>query len=498
MALAVVWVAVVGWQIGEHFRVRENTRALVINRARDISSTMALVMRSQRRFGVISRERMESALHELIRPGEVDAVALVNADGETVAAAGDAEIDLSGSDAARAGVHWGRDSVTVVNLVDLGTNFTQEATAPPLTIVLPREQLYGTNVPPPPPPRPPGETNYYFGGSNTNGTNATRFGGRWRGPRGTNSAGTNAPSFSRPFWMSPVEYQAAIKKAGAHSIVIMLSAGFFREAAARDLWLRGGICLLTAAAAGLFGFAWRNFGKTHDLQLRLVKASEMNTHLKEMNLAAAGLAHETRNPLNIIRGLAQMISKQSEAPPEVRDRSRAILDETDRVTAQLNEFINYSRPREVRRAPVTVGHVAGEVARALTPDAEEKKIQFKVPDEDVVIEADEQLLRQALFNLLLNAIQAADAGGEIQVAVQRNNGSGAFIDVRDNGPGVPRDQRAEIFKPYFTTHRKGTGLGLAIVQQIVAAHGWDIECLDNQPRGAIFRISRVKTVSRAS
>ncbi len=76
----------------------------------------------------------------------------------------------------------------------------------------------------------------------------------------------------------------------------------------------------------------------------------MNTHLKEMNLAAAGLAHETRNPLNIIRGLAQMISKQHDTPPEIRDKSRAIMDETDRVTAQLNEFINYSRPREVRRA----------------------------------------------------------------------------------------------------------------------------------------------------
>jgi signal transduction histidine kinase len=293
------------------------------------------------------------------------------------------------------------------------------------------------------------------------------------------------------------EYEKAVKKAGAHSIVIMMSAGYFREVAMRDLWLRAGIGLLTAAAAGLFGFAWRNFGKTHDLQLRLVKASEMNTHLKEMNLAAAGLAHETRNPLNIIRGLAQMISKQTQAPAEVREKSTAILEETDRVTAQLNEFINYSRPREVRRSPVAVGHVIADVARALAYDAEEKKIQLTVPTDELVIEADEQLLRQALFNLLLNAVQAAEPGGEIQVVLHRFDGTGASIDVCDNGPGVAPDQRAEIFKPYVTTHRKGTGLGLAVVQQIVSAHGWDIECLDNQPRGAIFRISRVKTLSKA-
>ena len=69
------------------------------------------------------------------------------------------------------------------------------------------------------------------------------------------------------------------------------------------------------------GLAWRNLAKSSDLQIRLVRASEMNTHLKEMNLAAAGLAHETRNPLNIIRGLAQMISKQPDTPPKMRKKS---------------------------------------------------------------------------------------------------------------------------------------------------------------------------------
>ena len=167
------------------------------------------------------------------------------------------------------------------------------------------------------------------------------------------------------------------------------------------------------------GLAWRNLAKSSELQLRLVRASEMNTHLKEMNLAAAGLAHETRNPLNIIRGLAQMISKRDDAPEEIRKKSREILEETDKVTAQLNEFINYSRPREVRRSAIALSSVIGEVVRALNCDLEEKNILLQTSGEQLTVEADEQLLRQALFNLLINAIQAVDKKGEIQISATR-------------------------------------------------------------------------------
>jgi len=242
------------------------------------------------------------------------------------------------------------------------------------------------------------------------------------------------------------------------------------------------------------GLAWREIAKSSELQIRLVRASELNSHLREMNLAAAGLAHETRNPLNIIRGLAQVISKQAELAPEIRTRSKEIVQEADKVAAQLNEFINYSRPREVRRTPVDLLSVANEVVRALNYDLEEKGVTVQVANGSVRIEADEQLLRQALFNLLLNAVQAVERGGAIQVLVEKRNSSEAWLDVRDNGPGVPLERRTEIFKPYFTTQKTGTGLGLAVVQQIVLAHGWEIQCLPNEPKGALFRITHLKLV----
>src|SRR6185295_1843423 len=131
----------------------------------------------------------------------------------------------------------------------------------------------------------------------------------------------------------------------------------FLAASNRDLWLRGIIGILATVSVIGSGLAWRNLAKSSELQIRLVRASELNSHLKEMNLAAAGLAHETRNPLNIIRGLAQMISKQPDASPEIRKKVGDMINETDRVTAQLNEFINYSRPREVRRVTVDLKFV---------------------------------------------------------------------------------------------------------------------------------------------
>jgi signal transduction histidine kinase len=106
-------------------------------------------------------------------------------------------------------------------------------------------------------------------------------------------------------------------------------------------------------------------------------------------------------------------------------------------------------------------------------------------------------LRQALFNLVLNAIQAVKPDGEIRIRGGRQNGPEAFIEICDNGPGVAPEHRAEIFKPYFTMHDEGTGLGLAVVQQIVLAHGWEIECLPNQPNGACFRITHLKPATKS-
>ena len=487
------WALVLGWQVAEHQRVQRAARAELINRAKDISTTVGIVLRSQRRFGLISKERLESALTELVRPADLSAVALLNAAGEVVASAG-AHVDLQSRGALRPAELWENDSVTLMNLVDLGTNIPNEPerTNPP--IVLSMESF--TN-------RPASglrESTKAEAGQEirspalplelrpeTTNTPATASTNRFR-----SRGGEGRPRFGRPPWMSADEYNAMLEKKGVHSFVIVLSAQSVRDATRRDIWVRAVIVGLASLSMLGLGLAWRNLAQTADLQIRLVRASEINSHLKQMNLAAAGLAHETRNPLNLIRGRAQMISKQPDAPPATRHQAGEIMNEADRVAAQLSEFINYSRPREVRRANLPLNAVVAEVVRALTHDLEEKQIRLHVTGEPLTVEADEQMIRQVLFNLLLNAIQAVPLSGVIEINISRTGALAARLEVRDNGPGVPPEQRGEIFKPYFTTTQKGTGLGLAVVQQIVLAHGWEIECLPNAPRGAIFRLAHLK------
>jgi signal transduction histidine kinase len=503
-----IWVLIAVWQVEEHIHVQNEARAALVNRATDISTTLGIVLRSQRRFGgVVSKERLEASLTELVRQESVElkGIALLNAAGEMVASAG-TDTDWESKGITGAAEHWDAQTVTLMNPVDLGTNLTYdiEGTNPP--IIMSRQDFtnrLATNGIVMPPPRPPAESPQEPPPGPPPGEGPTNPAVAGVGPPPpaldvtTNREGPREggfrPRFGRPRWMSEAEYQTLLQKQGVHSFVIVMSTEPIHSISLQDLWLRAVIVLLAAISAIGSGLAWRNVSKTSELQIRLVRASEMNSHLREMNLAAAGLAHETRNPLNIIRGMAQMLSKQTDASPgDIREKSRAIVSETDKVTAQLNEFINYSRPREIRRSKIALGSAINEVVRTLAHDIEEKQLRVETGGEPIAVEADEQLLRQVLFNLLLNAIQAVGLNGHIQISTQRAGAAEATLEIRDDGPGVPPDRRQEIFKPYFTTNQKGTGLGLAVVQQIVLAHGWEIECLANEPKGALFRITHLK------
>jgi len=476
--LAVFWLLLVGWQIQEHRQMRRVAREGFHRRAVDISNTLALIMRSQRFF--VSRERIETVLKELVKQDEVSSIKLLNQQGDEVASAGD-PIDLPKGDIPPGG-SWDETThtMTVMNMVDLGTNIIMSA------------EEYATNRPGRRPPE----------GDNPQGTNSApaprpESGFSPDGPRPPDS--TNSPDRDRRFRFRPryseEEIKQLIKYKSPHGFVMVMPAHIPEFVSRHDFWLRLLIVFLGTAAAVGSAIAWRNLAQNSELQIRLVRASELNSHLKDMNLAAAGLAHETRNPLNIVRGLAQMIFKQEDASPEIRIKSREIIEETDRVAAQLNEFINYSRPREVRRAPLRLQSLLTDVSRALNYDVDEKKVKLLNEAEDITIQADEQLLRQALFNLVLNAIQAVPAGGEIKLRAGIDHGSECFLEITDNGPGVAVENREQIFKPYFTTHQEGTGLGLAVVQQIVMAHGWEIKCLPVSPSGACFRVTHIKLSS---
>jgi len=510
--LLVFWVLVLGWQVEEHVRVKEGAKTELRDSARVIANFLSATIRGQRFREVVIQDRLEPVLNllvngrtnELVRPSELLSVTLLNSAGDPVVSVGDT--NYSQLKLTQEGEYWGPKTVTFVNPV-YGVSITEGETTNSI-IVLPGRRDLTNELRFPRSGPPPGGTNSPESAA-TNGTTTNlaindphspprdQMGPPPPPPDGGEPRSEGRRGGRRPPWMgrmSEEDFRALSAKRELHGLVLAMSTEKYRAVCIDDLWLRFVIVFFAGISAAGFGLAWRTVARTSELQIRLVRASEMNTHLKEMNLAAAGLAHETRNPLNIIRGMAQMLSRQTDATPEIKEKSHAIVNETDKVTAQLNEFINYSRPREIRRAVLPLPAAVQEVVRARNFDMEEKKVKLEVKGEPVSIEADEQLFRQMLFNLLLNAVQALEPGGEIQV-ITGKKASEAFLEIRDNGPGVPPERRREIFKPYFTTHQKGTGLGLAVVQQIVLAHGWEIECLANEPKGAVFRITHLKVTA---
>jgi signal transduction histidine kinase len=491
--LAAVWGLIAAWQVEEHLRVKNHAKANLRNRAKDIADDISSVIRGFQFQGAMLSSSLQPFLDRRVAsPTEVLSVLLLNAAGDVVAKAG-SPIDVHQQELLQHREYWGGTNLIIAYDI-AGVSVRQGgATNPASPFLLNPSEMRGRFPPRDEPRREPGVSSNALGQASFQGPPP----GPPPGPDDPEGRPREGGPRRRPWpwWVRPesrAEFQDLIQKREMHGLVLAMSTDTYQAVCDGDLRLRLVITFFAAIAALGSGLAWRNLGKSSELELRLVRASELSTNLKEMNLAAAGLAHETRNPLNIIRGLAQMLSKMPNAPVETQEKSREIINEADKVAGQLNEFINYSRPREVRRSKLVLGSVVNEVIRALRYDLEEKKIDLQVTGDSLSIEADDQLLRQALFNLLLNAVQAVETGGEIRLFAARRNTAEAVLEIRDNGPGVPPERRTEIFRPYFTTHKTGTGLGLAVVQQIVLAHGWEIECLPNAPKGALFRISHLK------
>jgi signal transduction histidine kinase len=505
------WLLVVGWQVEEHFRVVEAGKSDLRGRSHEIANTLSAVTRALRFRGAVFQERLEPVLNELVN-GHTNAlvhnnglvaIGLLNTEGDPVVSAGNTNL-LAGVNASEP-EHWAGGMVIFVQPVE-GANVNPEGATNNATVVIPPFHNLTNDAGrnpgdehnrefPPRGPRP-GETNGFdFQSANFPHPFTNAAGGMEMPPPGNENGDRPRGGNRRPPWMrglSDAEFKVLVAKRELHGLVLAMSTENYRALCTHDGWLRCIIGFFAGISALGAGLAWRNAGRTAKLQIRLVRASELNSHLKEMNLAAAGLAHETRNPLNIIRGQAQMLSRLPAVPPAVAEKSKIIVDETDKVTAQLTEFINYSRPREVRRTKINLSAAIQEVIRTLNFDLEEKHLRVEAGGEALAIEADEQLLRQVLFNLLFNAVQAVSAGGEIKFSASRTGAAEAALEIRDDGPGVPVERRQEIFKPYFTMQPNGTGLGLAIVQQIVLVHGWEIVCLGNEPHGAVFRITHLK------
>ena len=234
--------------------------------------------------------------------------------------------------------------------------------------------------------------------------------------------------------------------------------------------------------------AWAATLRSRALAGRLERERSRAAHLEELSLAAAGLAHETKNPLNVVRGVAQQLAVDDRLPEPARERAGEIVEEADRATARLGDFLAYARSRPPKLERIDAAALTRRVADLLRPDFESAGVRLEVEAEALPVRADTEQFQQVLMNLLLNAQVATPSGKTVTLRLARE-GAGAMLEVRDEGCGIPDEVRARLFQPYVSGRAGGHGLGLAIVKRIADAHGWQVAVESAPVQGTRFVFS---------
>jgi two-component system sensor histidine kinase HydH len=210
--------------------------------------------------------------------------------------------------------------------------------------------------------------------------------------------------------------------------------------------------------------------------------------IRRLQSVGAKVAHELKNPLAAVKGLVQLVAR---APDGDRSRERldVVLGEISRMEVILHEYLSFARPLEdLVPQPVDVADVAEDVAAVLAGRADQGKVALSVAGPSIRLRADPRRLKEALLNLVANAIEFTPSGGRVDIEVAPDGRGGARIQVRDSGRGIAPDDLARVGTSFFTTRDTGTGLGVVLAKNVVAQHGGTFH-LDSAPgRGTTVTI----------
>ncbi len=227
---------------------------------------------------------------------------------------------------------------------------------------------------------------------------------------------------------------------------------------------------------------------------RTQRALVQQEKLAAIGRVAAGVAHEVRNPLGVIRASAAMVQENFEREEDPYRACRFICEEIDRLNSLITALLTFSRPAELRRERVNLEKVIDRAAALAHDMLRGRGIALKreFAGEPAELSADPNLVAQVVYGLISNSAEALDGAGRIAVRLIHEVGF-ACIEVADSGPGVSPDAAPQIFEPFFTTKATGTGLGLPMAERIVQAHGGSLRCLPGHGageggRGACFRL----------
>ena len=223
---------------------------------------------------------------------------------------------------------------------------------------------------------------------------------------------------------------------------------------------------------------------------------------------SASIAHEVRNPLAAISGSIQVLEKRTPAlanDPEAGRLMEIVLRETDRLNALITDFLQYARPAPRRVSEIALGDAVDGILRMFESVRPASVSVASRVEPGLALRADPEQLRQVLWNLVLNAAQAMEKGGRLEIRATRADGppqealpgrrneeqaqqDWVEIAVVDEGIGIPMDALDRIFDPFFTTKRGGSGLGLATVHRIVEQHGGSIRVESTSGIGTTVRV----------
>jgi signal transduction histidine kinase len=215
---------------------------------------------------------------------------------------------------------------------------------------------------------------------------------------------------------------------------------------------------------------------------------EAEERTRSLEGVAARLAHEVKNPLAAIKGLSTHMARNA-ADAKTAERLAIVAAEADRLQAIVDGFLSFSRGLdELKIAPTRPHEVGRELGVLLETRAQEAGVTIEVSgDETLVIDADVRKLRQALLNIVINAIQASPRGSKVGIDVTREC-TGVLMTVRDDGLGMSPEILERIRKPYFTTKEGGTGLGVAVARGVVEQHGGKLEFKSAAGKGTVVSI----------
>lgn len=273
--------------------------------------------------------------------------------------------------------------------------------------------------------------------------------------------------------------------------------GEVRTPAGGAIWLGAGVSPLTGDDGALQGviLVFTDLTEVKELRERM-ELKERMTVLGEMS---AGIAHELRNPMAVISGYARLLSKSTGEDGATREAVESILSEIEGMDDIIREFMNFARPTELNIADVDIGALLDEATHAVSEMSDLVDVHVNVEGGLPEVQGDQVLLRQAILNIMKNAVEAMPGGGTLKVDARTVDAgaeegitlhSGRFlrVDFEDTGTGIPRDALAKIFTPFFSTKGRGTGLGLALVQKILVYHGGRATVKSVEGGGTTFRV----------